>query len=146
MKLLLDCDIDDGLQFELGKWKTSRSASQRSLYWMILTDMQNTNVNEHAGLTKEEHHLAMKKEYLCNIYERDDEEYAHMIDSLRTVYKEGMRSQAVELQKSIVNLTSTTNASVKQFSEYLECVTRWCNERGISYRLPEDMLKKAMGK
>ena len=149
LKLLNDCDIESGMQFNLDRFVLSRTAAQNALMWMIFSDMKKTKVNEHAGITKEEWHEFFKEEYLVNIYERDVDvdggKYAETIRCLRSLYATGMKADAEELYKAVVRLTSTTQANVNQFTEYLNCIMNWCNARGIAYRLPTDIYNKAMG-
>lgn len=150
IKLLSDCDIDENLEFNLAKFKHSRSSAQNALYWQILTDLQNTRVNEFAGNTKEYWHLFMKKEYLVSIFEANEEgkhnDYVEMINAIREVWRQGMKQTAEQLFDHIVKQTSTTQATVNEFSKYLECIMSWCNNRGIAYRLPQDIYFEAMGK
>lgn len=128
------------------KDKLNRTAAQNSLMWDIYTHMQNTTVNECAGKTKDEWHYEMKKKYLVNIYERDDPlGYGSMIESIRQLYKVGLKDRAVKLHQGIVKITSTTTASTTQFTEYLNSIMQYCNEKGIYYRLRDDIFNIAMG-
>jgi len=147
IKLLEDVDITANQELSIQKHSLTRSAAQRSFQWMLYTDMQNTDINEHSGTTKEEHHHNMKREFLVNIYSRDDPcGYGVMINNMRNYYLTGAKVEAEFMFDKIVDLTSTTTATVEQFTEYLECVMRWCNTRGISYRMPQDIYSKAIGK
>lgn len=113
--------------------KKDRSADQNSLYWKWLTV-----IGADLGESKEELHERYKGEYLVNIYERDDPDYAEMLQTLREVYREGMRDEALNLRKKIVALTSTTTATVHQMSEYMTEIDRHAVELGIRLPSPED--------
>jgi hypothetical protein len=111
---------------EYGK---DRSKDQNALYWKWLTIIGNE-----LGETKEDVHERYKDKFLVHIYERDNPEYAEMIQALRSVWQQGMKKEAVGLRKKIVALTSTTTASVKQMVEYMENVER--DAAGLAIMLP----------
>lgn len=113
--------------------KKDRSAEQNAIYWKWLTVIANE-----LGETKEALHEHYKDRFLVQIYERDNEEYAEMIQSLRDVWKSGMKKEAVDLRKKIVALTSTTTATVKQMTEYLHCIEMRSAELAIRLPFPED--------
>ena len=146
--MLMGVDTTSGMTMTIDNTVLSRRGAQNALLWMLYTDIQNTSIEEHAGTTKEEWHQFFKGEFLSNIYQRDVKEdggsYANMIESLRNLYTSGHREEAKDLHAAVIRLTTTTAATVKQFSEYLGCIMSWANERGISYRLPEDIHNKAM--
>lgn len=112
--------------------KKDRSTEQNSLYWRWLTVIGNA-----LGESKEDVHERYKGKFLTHIYERDDIDYANMIQSLRLIYSQGMKVEAVALRKQIVALTSTTTATVPQMTEYLESIERDVSSLGI--RLPYNM-------
>lgn len=113
--------------------KKDRSADQNALYWKWLSIIGNE-----LGESKEAVHERYKDAYLVQIYERDDPDYAEMINSLRTVWKQGMKTEAVQLRKRIVALTSTTTATVKQMSEYMTEIERHAATLAIQLPHPED--------
>lgn len=113
--------------------KRNRSLEQSALMWQWLTVIGNE-----LGESKESVHERMKDKFLVNIYERDNEEYAEMIQSLRAVWQSGMQKEAIDLRKKIVALTSTTTATVKQMTEYLHCIELMAAELAIKLPFPED--------
>ena len=136
---ILKLDFKKPWIVEIKQFREKRSLSQNALQWDLLTAMQNTRINEHAGTTKEEWHEIMKGRFLVTIFERDNPDYALMIENVRGVYKAGLKEEALNMRKDIVKLTSTRDCSVKQMTEYLECIMHWCNQRGIAYRLKSDV-------
>ena len=110
--------------------KKDRSKEQNSLYWRWLTVIGNE-----LGESKEDVHERYKGMFLVHIYERDCPDYADMIQSLRTVYKQGMHAEALALKKRIVELTSTSTATVKQMTEYLQSVEN--HAASLAIRLPQ---------
>jgi len=113
--------------------KKNRSIDQNSLLWQWLTIIANE-----LGTSKEEQHEFFKDKFLVNIYQRDNPDYAEMVQTLREVWKHGMRDEALSLRKRIVALTSTTTATVSQMQEYLENIERNAAELAIKLPFPEE--------
>lgn len=111
------------------EFKKDRSAEQNSLYWKWLTIIGNE-----LGESKEELHERYKDKFLVSIFERDNPDYAEMIQSLRTVWKQGMHKEALSLRKRIVALTSTTDCNTRQMSEYMTTIEH--DAASLSIRLP----------
>ncbi len=109
------------------EYKKDRSADQNALYWKWLTI-----IGAELGEPKEAMHERYKAAFLVNIYTRDNTEYASMIQSLRNVYKSGLQAEAMALHKKVVELTSTTSATVAQMSEYLDSIKRAATELNIT--------------
>lgn len=118
-----------------------RSLLQNQLYWMWVTI-----IADELGHTKEEIHEDLKKRLLCPIFERDEPGYAEMINSVRKIYTQGFKQDAIKLHEHIVRLTSTTSATVSQFTEYLKEIERDMVGKGIILPHPEDRYQFAMGK
>ena len=128
------------LEVVVKKHHHDRSIIQNSLYWLW-----NTVIAEELGMLKEEVHEDLKRRMLVPIYERDDEGYAAMIHAVRKVHTQGFKEDAKALFDQIVKLTSTTNAKVKQFTEYLNEIERDMIGKGIVLPHPEDRYYTAMG-
>ena len=120
--------------------KKDRSLAQNTLYWMWATIIGNE-----LGLTKEDVHEDLKKRMLVPIYERDDDGYCAMVNTVRKLYTDGFREDSKMLAKGIVRLTSTTNASVQQFSEYLSEIEKDMIQKNIILPHPDDLYHDAMG-
>jgi len=119
--------------------KKDRSVAQNRLMWNWITIIANE-----LGMTKEDVHEDFKKRLLVPIYERDDDGYAEMINAIRKIYSDGFKSEALKMHNHIVKLTSTTAATVKEFSEYLNEIEKDSIEKGIILPHPEDMYAEAM--
>lgn len=135
-----DCDIDAGLIFTLEKDKLTRSSRQLRFYWMLLTDIQNTVVNEYSGTSKEEWDLYFKRTFLIPIFERDNEDWLATMEALRNLWKANGRDECELIFKTILSKTHFRDADVKQGGEYLTSIIRWCASRGITHRHPDDNL------
>ena len=122
------------------KHKKDRSLAQNAVLWLWYTVIAGE-----LGYTKDDMHLIYKKKYLVPIFERDDPEYAKMIESVRTVWKAGLKKDAHSLKDQIVKLTSTTDANTKQFTEYLDDIEKDAIGQGIILPQPENQYKQAMG-
>lgn len=133
IELLRAIPLDIVHTVEIRQYKKDRSASQNSMYWQWLTIIGNE-----LGESKETLHERYKDDFLVQIYERDNPEYAEMIQSLRGVWKAEMKNEAVALRKQIVALTSTTTATTVQMSEYMTSIERKVAELGIMLPHPED--------
>lgn len=121
--------------------KLDRSLAANSLYWLWATVLAGEQ-----GLTKEEIHEDLKKRLLLPIYERDNPDYAAMVQAVRRVHREGYRAESEALSREIIRLTSTTTATVEQFTEYLNEIEKDSANRGIFLPRPEDRYGAAMGK
>ncbi|MFA5996657.1 MAG: recombination protein NinB [Candidatus Paceibacterota bacterium] len=131
----------------IAEHKKDRSAAQNSLYWAWLTDCQNTTCNEHAGRTKDEWHREFKEKSLLNIYIRDQtKNYAELMAALYEVKIECDSDVYGNMREFIINNTSTTDANLSQFSEYLADIERFCYSAGIQLRTDSDIYRQAMGK
>jgi hypothetical protein len=106
-----------------------RSADQNALYWKWLTVIGNE-----LGESKEDVHERYKGRYLANIYERDNPDYAALIQTIREVWRHGMKTEALNLNREIIRLTSTTTATVKQMTEYLQSIEH--DAASLAIKLP----------
>ena len=79
--------------------------------------------------------MLFKERCLSKIFERDSQGYAETMQSLRELYKHDQQT-AMNLRKGVLELTSTRDASVQQFGEYLTYIDRFCAAEGI--QLPAD--------
>jgi hypothetical protein len=113
--------------------KKDRSLNANNLYWKWLTV-----IGAELGESKDTLHERFKDKWLVSIYERDDPDYAEMLQSLRTVYRQGMKMEALALRKRIIALTSTTTATVAQMNEYMTEIGHFAAETGIRLPFPEE--------
>jgi len=137
--------VDTPKVIEIRDYAEKRRAKQNRLYFAWLTDMQNTQINEFAGNEKAWWHDEMKKLFLVPIYVRDNTQYAEMMDAMGYVWNAGMESKHEVLMKGVVRLTSTADANVRQFVEYLNEIQRYCHSCGISLRTDVPYYLEAMG-
>lgn len=128
------------LEVIIQEHKKDRSVEQNQLYWRWIGV-----ISEEWGWSKDEVHDNLRRRFLVPIYERDDIGYAAMIHSIRKVYSKGFKEDANAMFEHIVKLTSTTNAKVKQFTEYLKDIERDLASKGIILPRKEDEYYDEMG-
>lgn len=109
--------------------KRDRSADQNALYWQWLTI-----IGSELGMTKDELHEQCKSRHLVPIFTRDNEDYAAMVAAVQAVRSQGMIAEADALWSQVVRMTSTTDCSVRQMTEYLNEIERGAG--GLGIRLP----------
>lgn len=123
------------------EYKKDRSASQFGLYWIWMSQ-----ISGYTGETKDDVHRRMKKKHLIPIYMEDPESgMTATVMAVRAVHAQGMKDHARVLAEKIIDLVSTSDASVKQFTSYLEEIEKECISQGIYLPHPEDMWYEAMG-
>lgn len=133
----------------------SISDAQRRLYWMVLTDLQNTDVNDMAGRTKDQWHYAMKRRFLMSIYCREFADYAEMVAAVERCPE----LERKELMKWIAKETSITRKCeddpitgekaegrmIRIMREYLDAVMRYARSHGVLLRIDARVFAEAMG-
>lgn len=110
-----------------------RSLAQNRIYWKWCTQAANA-----WGDDKESVHFDFKRRFLLRIFYRDDSEYAQMCDALRALEKADIgRYKAIAPE--VIKLTSTTKATTKQMTEYLDDIYRFCYVQGLLLETPADL-------
>ena len=130
----------------IAEYSDDRSAAQNRLYWAFMHDCERTGCNEHAGNTKDYWHRYFKSQSLLNIFIRDDVD--GISETMGALY-EVKQACGVEvynnMRKFVVDNISTTDANIKQFTEYLSDIQRFCSSVGIVLRTDSADFKRAMG-
>ena len=138
-------DVDRVICFPADKIDDkARSVAQNRLMWKWYDAMEKTQVEAFRGTPAEDWHDLMKEKCLSKIYERDDQGYAETMQTLRYLYKH-YQQMAMKLRLGVLSLTSTTQASVKQFSELLTYIERYCAHNGIQLPAEPGLRDLAMG-
>jgi len=112
----------------------SRSVQQNRLLWLW-----NTEISKHMGLFKDEVHEMLKRKFAVPIFTRDNPDYAEMVSAVKAIRKQGMTDYAEALAREISRLTSTTDFTVDQMSEYLNDIEHYAAEIGAELTFPEDL-------
>lgn len=138
--------VSDGLDvwvcaYELSK-ADKRRLAQNKCYWGWLTDLERTKVNAIAGMMKEDWHERFKYDFLVPIFIRDDKEYAKTFTTLEVVLRQMGRPTHKVLLDNVLKMTTTTNASPKQFTEYLRCIEQFAHGNGAVLRTDPEIYKR----
>ena len=122
------------LVIRIDQKQEDRSKAQNRLYWKWLSQW-----SKHQGTDKDSEHLYFKKHFLARIYYRDDVgQYRNTFDAVK-VLKDQKHSMYQQVADGLSELISTTDASVEQFTEYLNDIHAWCNKQGCYLRTPDDL-------
>lgn len=112
-----------------------RSKAQNRLYWKWLTQWA-----KHHGSDKNTEHLYFKKKFLSVIFYRDDVgQYKKTFDAVRLL-RDQKHPAYKQVAAGLNELISTTDASVAQFTEYLNDIHAFCNTQGCWLETPEDLM------
>lgn len=122
------------LRVVIDQKQDDRSAAQNRLMWMWLGQIERKT-----GQDKDSLHHEFKKKFLIFIYKRDDQEFAEMCKSIAKV-KQSEPDEYKVIGEHVIKLTSTTKATVKQMTEYLNYVHDFAVVRlGVHLTVPDDL-------
>lgn len=119
--------------------KVDRSSAQNRLLWKWCTE-----IGDQTGEIKEEVNDRYKQKFLVHIFERDNDGFAEMLQAVRQVHKWGEVVLAKVMEREILKLTSTRNANVDQFREYLNSLEIDARSSGLTLSNPDDLYSYAM--
>lgn len=111
-----------------------RSTAQNRLMWMWFGQIEKKN-----GTHKDQLHFEFKKKFLIFIYRRDDQEFAETCKAIAMLKQNECEEYRV-IAEQVIRLCSTTKLSVKQMTEYLNCVHDFTvTQLGIHLTVPDDL-------
>lgn len=123
------------LVVEIKPFDGDRSKAQNRLYWKFLSQW-----SKHQGTDKDSEHLFFKKKFLARIYDRDDVgQYKATFAAVRKL-KEEQHSMYQQVADGLNELISTTDASIAQFTEYLNDIHTFCLKQGCYLETPDDLM------
>lgn len=123
------------LVVEIKPFDGDRSKAQNRLYWKFLSQW-----SKHQGTDKDSEHLFFKKKFLARIYDRDDVgQYRKTFAAVRKL-KEEQHSMYQQVADGLNELISTTDASIAQFTEYLNDIHTFCLKQGCYLETPDDLM------
>ena len=112
-----------------------RSKQQNKLYWKWLTQWA-----KHQGNDKDSEHLFFKKHFLSRIYDRDEvNQYKKTFAAVKVLMDE-KHPMYQQVADGLIELISTTDASVDQFTEYLNDIHAFCLKHGCYLNTPDDLM------
>ena len=128
--------LSDGkpLVVRIDQKQEDRSKAQNRLYWLWVAQWA-----KRQGTDKDSEHLFFKKQFLARIYHRDDVgQYRNTFAAVK-VLKDQKHPMYQQVADGLNELISTTDASVEQFTEYLNDIHAFCNKHGCWLNTPDDL-------
>jgi len=129
--------LSDGkpLVVRIDQRQEDRSKAQNRLYWLWVSQWA-----KHQGMDKDAEHLFFKKKFLSVIYNRDDVgQYRNTFAAVK-VLKDEKHPMYQQVADGLNELISTTDATVDQFTEYLNDIHAFCNKHGCWLNTPDDLM------
>ena len=122
------------LVVEIRPESRDRSKAQNRLYWKFLTQWA-----KHQGTDKDAEHLFFKKKFLAVIFYRDDVgQYRKTFAAVKALKDQG-HPMYQQVADGLNELITTTDASVEQFTEYLNDIHAFCLKHGCYLETPDDL-------
>jgi len=128
--------INEGkpLRVVIDQKQDDRSTAQNRLMWMWYGQIE-----KKTGQDKDQLHYEFKKRFLIYIYRRDDQEFAEMCNAIARV-KQSEPDEYETIGKQVIRLCSTTKATVKQMTEYLNYIHDFAvTQLGVYLTVPDDL-------
>lgn len=129
--------LSDGkpLVVRIDQKQEDRSKAQNRLYWLWLSQW-----SKRQGTDKDSEHLFFKKQFLARIYHRDDVgQYRKTFAAVKAL-KDQKHPMYRQVADGLNELISTTDATVDQFTEYLNDIHAFCNKHGCYLHTPDDLM------
>ena len=129
--------VDEGkpLVVRIDQKQEDRSKAQNRLYWLWLSQW-----SKRQGTDKDTEHLFFKKQFLARIYHRDDAGQYRKTFTAVKVLKDQKHPMYQQVADGLNELISTTDATVDQFTEYLNDIHAFCNKHGCYLHTPDDLM------
>lgn len=124
---------DEILEVIVQPEQRKRSLATNRLYWLWVTQ-----VADEWGDVKDGVHYDFKRRFLLKIYYRDSNSFAAMCDSIKALQDLDL-DHYDKIAAEVVGLVSTTKATDKQMSEYLDDIYRFCYAQGLFLLIPDEL-------
>ena len=125
--------LDASRRYRVTIKETNRSLEQNRLYRKNMKE-----IADHYGDDAKHVAKRYRQKFLVDIYRRDDIGYNSMISAIEAMLPAGLHSEYDNAIDGIVNVTSTSQATVKQMSEYINLIQRDAASKGIAITIPFD--------
>lgn len=129
------CEDGKPLVVRIDQKQEDRSKAQNRLYWLWLSQW-----SKRQGTDKDSEHLFFKKQFLARIYHRDDVGQYRKTFAAVKVLRDQKHPMYQQVADGLNELISTTDASVDQFTEYLNDIHAFCNKHGCYLHTPDDLM------
>ena len=125
--------LDPSRRYRVTINETTRSLEQNRLYRKNMKE-----VADYYGDDAKHVARRYRQKFLVDIYRRDDTGYEAMCCAIESLLPAGLTREYDNATNGIVDITSTTQASVKQMREYIDLIHRDAISKGISITIPND--------
>ena len=129
------CEDGKPLVVRIDQKQEDRSKAQNRLYWLWVSQWA-----KHQGTDKDTEHLFFKKQFLARIYHRDDVGQYRKTFAVVKALKDQKHPMYQQVADGLNELISTTDATVDQFTEYLNDIHAFCNKHGCYLHTPDDLM------
>lgn len=129
------CEDGKPLVVRIDQKQDDRSKAQNRLYWLWLSQW-----SKRQGTDKDSEHLFFKKQFLARIYHRDDVGQYRKTFAAVKVLKDQKHPMYQQVADGLNELITTTDASVEQFTEYLNDIHAFCLKHGKYLSTPDDLM------
>lgn len=129
------CAQGKPLVVRIDQKQEDRSKAQNRLYWLWMSQWA-----KRQGTDKDSEHLFFKKQFLARIYHRDDVGQYRKTFAAVKVLRDQKHPQYQAVADGLNELISTTDATVDQFTEYLNDIHAFCNKQGCWLSTPDDLM------
>ena len=129
------CEDGKPLVVRIDQKQEDRSKAQNRLYWLWLSQW-----SKRQGTDKDSEHLFFKKQFLARIYHRDDVGQYRKTFAAVKVLRDQKHPMYQQVADGLNELISTTDATVDQFTEYLNDIHAFCNKHGCYLHTPDDLM------
>lgn len=129
------CEEGKPLVVRIDQRREDRSKAQNRLYWLWVSQW-----SKRQGTDKDSEHLFFKKQFLARIYHRDDVGQYRKTFAAVKVLKDQGHPMYQQVADGLNELITTTDASVEQFTEYLNDIHAFCLKHGCYLETPDDLM------
>lgn len=129
------CEDGKPLVVRIDQRQEDRSKAQNRLYWLWMSQWA-----KHQGTDKDAEHLFFKKQFLARIYHRDDVGLYRNTFAAVKALKVKCPEEYQAVADGLNELITTTDASVEQFTEYLNDIHAFCLKHGKYLSTPDDLM------
>jgi hypothetical protein len=123
-------DLGESIDIVIRNHSDDYTARQRALYWIWVSE-----IAEFRGEAKLQQHTELKRQFLVQIYRRDDPEYDAMITAV-------IATRDKTIGRWVIQHTSITKAKKAQMYEYMTDIQHWAGVTlGLALTDPEDLMR-----
>ena len=144
LSAIAQAPVDGTVEVSIGRVKEKRRTAQNALYWVWMADLEKDQ-GDHRNVW----HDFFRVRILSNIYLADPQnevqrQWVRSYNVIADMVNDAPTEEAHNALEHVRLLTSTTWASVEQFTEYLAQIEQFCIHNSYKLSFPDDY-KVALG-